>query len=467
VTRESLTPARVQTVEKLLAGADLDQEDGDELFLPLEARGKPFGALVLSKRAGAKFDGADFTVAEALASRAAIALENARLYQNIEAADRQKNEFLSMLAHELRNPLAPILHAAEILRLAVPEQPQVQWALSVITRQMNHMVLLVDDLLDVSRITSGKIRLQLQPVGLEVVIADAVAAARPAMERVGHLLQTILPPESIWVNGNAARLTQIVTNLFNKAIKYTDPGGRIWVTLERQDDNAVIRVRDTGIGIPPEMLGTMFDLFTQVDRTLDRAQGGLGIGLSLVRRLVGKHGGTVSAFSEGAGKGSEITVKLPAIPTPRDTEPSAEETAPGDLKRLCVLVVDDNVDGAGSLAMLLRMMCREVHVAHHGATGLELALEHRPDIIILDIGLPGISGYDLARRLRAEPSTRSAILLALTGYGRDDDQRRSKEGGFDRHLVKPVDLVELRKVLESLTAERPNKRNGRAMAAQS
>lgn len=445
-SRELLDPSVVERVTELLAGEEIGFRT-NELALPLKAHDTMFGALVLTS--AHEFDSSDRTVAEALAGRAAIAIENGRLYQSVEAADRQKNDFLSMLAHELRNPLAPVLNAAEILRLAAPDQPQVQWARSIITRQMNHMVRLVDDLLDVSRITSGKIRLVTEPVNLEEAIADAIEASRPAIERFGHLLEVKYPSQPAWVQGDAARLIQIFTNLLNNAVKYTDPGGRIDVRLDREAEWAVVRVRDTGIGIPPELLDTIFDLFTQAGNSLDRAQGGLGIGLSLVRRLVTKHGGTVSAFSEGAGKGTEITVRLPLIPAPASVHrPDATPTA--DLGRMVILIVDDHVDGAGSLAMLLRTMCRAVFVAHRGATGLELALEHRPDAIILDIGLPGMNGYDLARELRSRPETRRSALIALSGYGRDDDLLQSREAGFDRHLVKPVDMVELRRTLEIL-----------------
>jgi signal transduction histidine kinase len=451
--RESLSARQAQIVERLLADEMFEgSSEAYELILPLRARVRPFGALILMRKPGAAgFESPDFTVAEALAGRASIALENARLYQDIEIANRQKNEFLSMLAHELRNPLAPILNAAEILRLSVPDQPQVQWARSVIDRQLNHMVRLVDDLLDISRITSGKIRLKMAPVCLSEVLSGAIEASRPVMDRVGHEFDAALPDEPIWVNGDSARLTQIVTNLLNNAAKYTDPGGHIWLSLEREDNMAAIRVRDTGIGIPPEMLASVFDLFTQVDRSLDRSQGGLGIGLTLVNRLVATHGGRVSATSEGPGKGSEFTVRLPTIPAPGATESNEmPRAASSRLKQLSVLVVEDHVDGARSLAALLRMMCREVRIAHQGTTGLDLAFEHRPDAIILDIGLPGMNGYEVARHLRAMPETQNAILIAITGYGCENDQQLSYEAGFDRHLVKPVDIMELRRVLETL-----------------
>jgi CheY-like chemotaxis protein/anti-sigma regulatory factor (Ser/Thr protein kinase) len=293
--------------------------------------------------------------------------------------------------------------------------------------------------------------LKMAPVCLSEVLSGAIEASRPVMDRVGHEFDAALPDEPIWVNGDSARLTQIVTNLLNNAAKYTDPGGHIWLSLEREDNMAAIRVRDTGIGIPPEMLASVFDLFTQVDRSLDRSQGGLGIGLTLVNRLVATHGGRVSATSEGPGKGSEFTVRLPTIPAPGATESNEmPRAASSRLKQLSVLVVEDHVDGARSLAALLRMMCREVRIAHQGTTGLDLAFEHRPDAIILDIGLPGMNGYEVARHLPAMPETQNAILIAITGYGCENDQQLSYEAGFDRHLVKPVDIMELRRVLETL-----------------
>ncbi|MFO0802175.1 MAG: ATP-binding protein [Gemmataceae bacterium] len=444
-SREQLEPALADKIASLFAGEALEFR-ADEALLGLHAHGILFGALALVNPRG--FKASDRTVAEALAARAAIAIENGRLYQSVQAADRQKNDFLSMLAHELRSPLAPILNAAEILRLAAPEHPQVQWARTIITRQMNHLVRLVDDLLDVSRITSGKIRLVTAPVNLEEVFDDAVEASRPMMERFGHTLQVTPPAEAVWVNGDAARLIQVFTNLLNNAAKYTDPGGRITMSAEREADGVVIRVRDTGIGLPADKLDAIFDLFTQVGPPQERAQGGLGIGLSLVRRLVTKHGGTVAAFSEGLGRGSEFVVRLPTIPVP--SSEAKLTPAPADLKMLDVLVVEGDVDGAGALATVLRSFCRTVYVAHRGETGLELAREHRPDAIILDINLPGMSGYDLARELRARPDTRAASLIALTGRGRKHDVRQCREAGFDRHLVKPVNAAELRVTLESL-----------------
>jgi signal transduction histidine kinase/DNA-binding response OmpR family regulator len=461
--RDLLPAGHAALVDRVLAGDTPDAPDDRTAVLPLKVRGKPFGAMLLVRDpAAGGFGGADLTVAEALASRAAIALENARLYQDVEAADRQKNEFLSMLAHELRNPLAPLQNAAEVIRLKAPDQPQVQWARAVIDRQLAHMVRLIDDLLDVSRITRGKIRLQVAPVNLADVIAQAVEASRPGVEKAGHQLELALPPAPVWVNGDSARLAQVVTNLLNNATKYTEPGGRIWLTLAQEDGIAVVRVRDTGVGIPADMLASVFDLFTQVDRTLDRAQGGLGIGLTLVHRLVTKHGGTVSAHSDGLGAGSEFVIRLPTIPAPAAAGRSSDRNGTnGAARRLTMLLVDDNVDGAESLATLLRLVGHEVRVAHDGPAGIEAAAGWRPDVVVLDIGLPGMSGYEVARHLRTRPETQDAVLVAATGYGRDEDRKRSREAGFDHHLVKPVDLATLRPLLDSISSRLPAGRAAR------
>jgi signal transduction histidine kinase/DNA-binding response OmpR family regulator len=422
--------------------------------LPLRARGRTLGALTLGfGPSGRRHQPADIALAEDLAARAAIALDNARLYKEVETADRQKNEFLSMLAHELRNPLAPIQYAAEVLRLRGPEQAELRWAREVIDRQVKHLVRLVDDLLDVSRITRGKIRLQPQPLDLAEVVAHAVEAGRPAVEAAQHRLEVAVPSDPVWVNGDAARLTQVLTNLLNNAAKYTDPGGRITLTLAREGGEAVLRVRDSGVGIPADMLSKVFDLFTQVDRSLDRSQGGLGIGLTLVHRLVQMHGGTVEAHSDGPGTGSEFVARLPALPGPPggpDPGDGARDRPPA--RAPSVLLVEDNRDGAESLASLLRMAGHQVRVTHDGPTAVEAAAEASPDVVVLDIGLPGFDGYEVARRLRDLPNTRGAVLVAMTGYGGEDDYRRSREAGFDHHLVKPVEFGALRRVLAAAGA---------------
>lgn len=422
---------------------------------PMVARGKTIGAILLA-RAGERspFDRDDCRLAEELALRGAIAIDNIGLYRSIREADRRKDEFLAMLAHELRNPLAPISNAVEIMRLRGPEHSELDWARDVIARQVQHLVRLVDDLLDVSRITRGKIRLKLEPIDLAAVVSNAVETSRPLIEGRRHRFVADMPTEAIWVKADPARLAQVLANLLNNAAKYTEEGGSIRISVARDGGQAVVRVRDSGVGIPPEMLAGIFDLFTQVDRTLDRSQGGLGIGLTLVQRLVQMHGGSVEAQSDGPGQGSEFVVRLPmltAFQPPRlATPPPAErESAAGHLR---ILVVDDNADAAVSLSMLLRLDGHEVHMVHSGPAALDAVRELRPDVVMLDIGLPEMDGYEVARRLRAEPGGADLSLVAVTGYGQDEDQRRCRAAGFDHHLVKPVDPQALSTLLTSMPA---------------
>jgi signal transduction histidine kinase/DNA-binding response OmpR family regulator len=419
--------------------------------LALHTRGSKQAVLVLSRTpSGRAFAAADLQIAEALGSRAGAALDNAWLYQDIQRADRQKNEFLSMLAHELRNPLAPIRNALHVLQAHCPEQAELCWSRDIIDRQVKHMVRLVDDLLEIARITRGKIRLQLAPVELAGVVAQALEASRPLIESRKQRLEMLQPPEPLWVNGDSARLIQILTNLLNNAAKYTEEGGRIWLTAEREDGQAVLRVRDTGIGIPADMLAAVFDLFTQGDRGPDRSAGGLGIGLTLVRRLVELHAGSVQAKSEGPGRGSEFIVRLPMLSQGHAaSEPPKRQShsEPGNGHR--VLVVDDSTDAAESLALLLRLSRCEVRSAHDGPAALEAAETFRPEVIILDIGLPGMNGYEVARRLRARAATRDTLLIAMTGYGQKEDRLQSEQAGIDHHLVKPVDFAILQDILAS------------------
>jgi signal transduction histidine kinase/DNA-binding response OmpR family regulator len=422
------------------------------VVVALRARGRTLGALTLAFGTSDRRHGpADVALAEDLASRAAIALDNARLYKELENADRQKNEFLSMLAHELRNPLAPIRNAAEVIRLSAPEHTRLQWAREVIDRQLAHLVRLVDDLLDVSRITRGKIRLQRGPVDVAEVARVAVEASRPLIEKHGHALDVSLPAHPVEVDGDPARLTQVLTNLLNNAAKYTEDGGRIGLAVGPAGDDVVVRVKDNGVGIPPEMLTAVFDLFTQADRSLDRSQGGLGVGLTLVKRLVELHAGTVAAHSDGAGKGSEFVVRLPRLGAP--ARPAAADRSfpvadPAD--RLTILLADDNVDGAESLATLLRLGGHDVRLAYDGRSALDLAASTRPDVVFLDIALPGVDGYEVARRLRAGDATRGIALIAVTGFGRDEDVQRARGAGFEHYLVKPVDPRLLMGLLGSL-----------------
>ena len=386
---------------------------------------------------------------ELYARQAAEFIDNARLYREIREADRHKDEFLAMLAHELRNPLAPLMNALHLLRPDGLDRAEAEQVRTVAERQVRHLARLVDDLLDVSRISTGKIQLRKGPVDLNATIARAVDSARLLIESRHHELTVSMPDDPIFLEADAARLEQVVSNLLNNAAKYTEPGGKIELEAGREGDEASVRVRDTGIGIAPDLLPRVFDLFTQAERSLDRSQGGLGIGLTLVRRLVELHDGSVSVSSPGVGRGSEFTVRLPASPAPVD--PNGEHPGPGTVpaettpKR--VLVVDDNEDGARLLARLLRASGHHAELAHDGPTALDAAIATPPDVVFLDIGLPGMDGFEVARRLRRLDGPNRALLVALTGYGREDDMRRSREAGFDLHMVKPVDPQALNDLL--------------------
>ena len=376
-------------------------------------------------------------------------------------ADRRKDEFLALLAHELRNPLGPIRHAVKILRARAPAPSELQWATSIIDRQAEHMSRLVEDLLDVSRITRGTIHLRQERVDIGNIVKSAVEASSALIDKAGHRLKVTVPPEPIYVDGDPTRLVQIVANLLDNAAKYTDPGGRVTVSAEREDDAAVIRVTDNGVGIAPDVLPEVFDMFTQAALTLERAQGGLGVGLSLVERLVRLHGGTVSAHSEGPGTGSEFTVRLPLAVKAHDRvpHPAAEEgQKPKAPTRCRVLIVDDNEDSAASLGMLLRMIGHEVRMAHDGLEALSAAATFQPHVAILDIGLPKLNGYEVAKRIREQPWGRDMVLVALTGWGQDEHRRRSEESGFNHHLTKPVELDVLEELLAATERGLPERR---------
>jgi signal transduction histidine kinase/ActR/RegA family two-component response regulator len=372
----------------------------------------------------------------------------------LQDADRRKNEFLAMLAHELRNPLAPISHAVEILRLQGPSDGDLGWARELIARQVQHMTRMVDDLLDISRITRGKVELQRDAMDIAAIVHRALEAARPLCKERQQDLIVALPPEPIWVSADAVRMTQVLVNLLNNAAKYTDRGGKIWLTVERADSGVAVKVRDTGAGIPAAVLPHIFHPFVQEDRLQKRDAGGLGIGLALVRSLVDLHGGRVQGFSAGPGQGSEFVVHLPILATAPVRTESAKTNAPPPSQKRRILVVDDHEDAARSLKMLLELNGHEVHAALDGAAALKSAQAHLPDIVLLDIGLPGIDGFEVARRFREDARLKDVLLVALTGYGQDDDRRRSQEAGFNAHLVKPVELETLHAILISLVRPR-------------
>ena len=421
--------------------------------MPLVGRdGRILGAIQLSDRVDdGDFSEDDEAILQQLANLAAIAIENSRLYDALRDADRRKDEFLAMLSHELRNPLAPIRNALHILRMRARGDAVLEQTSEMMMRQVDHMVRLVDDLLDVSRITRGKIVLQREVVDASTIVNRAIEASRPAIEASRHALTVTFANEALPVDVDLTRMAQVVTNLLNNAAKFTPDLGRIAIRTVRKNGDAAIEVKDNGAGIPADVLPTIFDLFVQSGRTLDGSQGGLGIGLTLVKRLTEMHGGSVVAASDGSGAGSTFTVRLPLAATSvsRADEDVALDVVPDGMpvRRLRVLVVDDNRDSADSLRMLLGALGNEAKTAYDGQRALEVAVELRPELVILDIGLPSMSGYDVVKRMRAMPEASSAVIVALTGYGSESDRHRSAEAGFDDHLVKPVDFARLEELL--------------------
>ncbi len=368
-------------------------------------------------------------------------------------SDRRKDEFLAMLSHELRNPLAAISNAMHLLRLQEDEDPLQQHARAIIERQVAQLVRIVEDLMEVSRITTGRLQLRQDRVDVGGIVERAVETTRPLMDQRRHKLAVSLPRRPIWLCADAARLEQVLVNLLTNAAKYTNMGGYVWLTVEESGDECQLRVRDTGMGIAPELLPRVFDLFTQAERSLDRSQGGLGIGLALVKRLVEMHRGWVEVHSV-LEQGSEFVVHLPVVRTPEAQPPSNPKEAAGPVgASLRIVVVDDNVDSAKTMAMLLKRFGHDVRTADDGPTALVAADRFRPDVVLLDIGLPGMDGYEVARTIRERPEFRGVVLIAITGYGRESDRNRSREAGFDHHLVKPVEFDNLLQILAATPAK--------------
>ena len=436
------------------------------MLVPLLVRGRRLGVLALGLDDPARrFDADTVAMLGDLAARGAAALDNALLFRKIQDEDHRKNEFLAMLAHELRNPLAPISNAVHILRVGANDPAKIEWARDLIGRQLKQLVRLVDDLLDVSRITRGKIELKLETVDVAQVAAAAIETSRPNIDAQRHTLSLQLPVEPLALRGDFARVAQILSNLVNNAAKYTPKGGRISLSAAREDDEIVFRIRDSGVGIPPEFIPSIFDPFTQVDRTLARSHGGLGIGLTLVRRLVEMQSGRVSVRSEGRNRGSEFTVRLPAAN--RDAAasavratPTTDPTDPPSPAGLRVLIVDDNRDVADSTASIMRMNGCDVHVVYDGRAAIESVKRLRPDAVLLDIGLPAIDGYLVAEHIRAQPENGSTMIVAVSGYGQEQDRLRSKSVGFDYHVVKPIDPAVLAGLVGSLRLSRDAARTG-------
>jgi signal transduction histidine kinase len=474
------------------AGPGVGAGAGLRVFVcyPMMADGRLIGTLGFGTRSRSRLEDDEIDVLHIVGDQSAMALERARLVGELQTraealaeADRRKDEFLAMLAHELRNPLVPIMTGLKTFQLIEPKVPKLQRARDAMERQVRHMVRLVDDLLDVSRVTAGKIELRKDVVDVAAIVQQAVQTSQPLMAEKSHELAISLPGERLELVVDPARLAQIISNLLSNAAKYTDPGGRIELSAAAVGADVEIHIKDNGRGIRPEMLPQVFGLFVQSDRTLDMAQGGLGVGLTLVKRLVELHGGTVSARSAGEGTGSEFIVRLPGFnrahdlpPPPRvPTEPvlTTEELAtrtaehearnsdsgvdlihatppkaapPPSTRRLRVLVVDDNPDIRATLHDLLEMQGHEVHTAEDGPEAIERVIALRPEVALVDIGLPGMDGCQVARTLRATPDLR-VRLVAMTGYGQAEDRRRALDAGFDAHVVKPVELDELSRLL--------------------
>ena len=435
--------------------------EGKTVCYPLRVGDRTLGALALVADSSPQ----DLVALQELVSRAAIALDNARLYsslqreivrsrqaeESLQDANRRKDEFLAMLSHELRNPLAPIRNAVEVIRRLAPPDPKLTMARDVVDRQVSLLARLVEELLDVSRISQGKISLKKAPVDLARIISHSVETARPLIDQRGQTLTVSVPAAPVWLSADFARLSQVVANLLNNASKYTGEGGRIELTADAGEGEATITVRDNGARIEPQLLPKVFDLFVQGERALDRGQGGLGIGLTLVKRLVELHQGHVEVASEGPGRGASFRVTLPCIsvvePQQRAPQPSVTRSS-SEVYGRRVLVVDDNVDAAESTAAFLRLEGHEVKAVHDGIQALASLKVFDPHVVVLDIGLPGLDGYAVARQLRERGDTSHVLLIALTGYGQREDRQRAADSGFDYHYVKPADPREIQNAIE-------------------
>lgn len=430
--------------------ADIVEEDGSLVVVLKSRAGRRMGYIHCTEKASGRFDDDDRAVLTQMAQMASIALENSRLYKEIRTNDVRKDEFLATLAHELRNPLAPISNSLQVLRTTGDASLQAD-SRAIIERQVAQLVHLVDDLLDVSRVSRGKLELRRHRVRLADVLRAAIETSRPAVDAQQHTLHLRQPTDDVWLDADLTRLAQVFANLLNNSAKYMEPGGTITVDANASADEVVVSVRDTGIGIAPEMLPYVFDMFVQADRSLERAQGGLGIGLTLVRRLVELHNGLVTVRSEGPGKGSEFVVRLPRVAAGEDeATPAPAPGSTGLLPARRILVVDDNKDAVDSLSLLLTIVGQTVASARDGIDALSQVERFGPEVVVLDIGLPGLNGYEVARRIRSMEGGSRVVLVALTGWGQDEDRRRTVEAGFDHHLVKPVDFDALKALLAGL-----------------
>ena len=423
------------------------------ICVPLVVAGKSYGVLsFFTAESDRRYSEVDLALARELSQRAAIAIENARLYAELREADRRKDEFLATLAHELRNPLAPIRNGLQVMRLAGGEKEMAERARTMMERQLTQLVRLVDDLMDVSRISRGKIELRKERLPLSTMLTSAVETSRPLIEKMGHELAISLPPQPVMIDADLTRLAQVFSNLLNNAAKYSEPCGHIWLRAEHLGGEVIVSVRDAGIGIAADQLPHIFEMFTQTESALEKAQGGLGIGLTLVKRLVEMHGGSVAAKSDGPGRGSEFTVRLPvAVETSASEPQGVEEESAIAPSKLRILIVDDNRDAAESLTMMLEILGNEIRTAYDGEEAVRAALEFQPDVILLDIGLPKLNGYEACRRIRRQQGGKNAVIIAQTGWGQEEDRERTHQAGFDQHLVKPIDPSVLMAILSELS----------------
>lgn len=411
---------------------------------PLMSQGKLIGTLSFGTRSRPAFTPDEIEVMQAVSHLVAMAMARLTMEQALRDSARRKDEFLATLAHELRNPLAPIRTGLHLMRQIGGKDPNAPRVQEIMERQVDHIVRLVDDLMEVSRIRSGKIELKMERLDIAAIIRQAIEASQPFLDASRISLSVRMPERPLHVEGDRVRLTQVVCNLLNNAAKYTEAGGRIEVDAYLGDGQAVVSVADTGVGIPAEMLPHIFELFAQVDRTRDRAQGGLGIGLALVSSLVAMHGGEVAAESAGMGQGSRFILRLPLA---QDAARAAPEVGPPEKSKPPerVLVIDDNEDAAFSMAMLLRAMGAEVRAAHDGADGIAAFESFHPGLVFLDLGLPGLDGFETARRLRAFPEGKETTIVALTGWGGEETRRKTREAGFDLHMTKPASMTDVEK----------------------
>jgi PAS domain S-box-containing protein len=451
-TREPIVASHVQDSQEPLFQLLRSNRVRAYFCTPLVAEGRLLGTLSFGSRRRDAFGADELEFLQTISHYVTIACERWRLLEELRNTDRRKDEFLATLAHELRNPLAPIRNALQIMALS-DERAGLEHARTMMERQLGQLVRLIDDLLDVSRITMGKLELRKERVTLASILESAVETSLPLIEGAGHTLHVAATREPVYLDADPVRLAQVFSNLLNNAAKYTERGGRIDVEIAQHGGEVVVTVSDTGTGIPPEALPGVFDMFAQVDRSLERTQGGLGIGLTLVKRLVDMHGGRVEVRSEGRDKGTQVSVTLSVVAASRAAEARSMRKLGAGSFRFRILVADDNIDAADSLAMMLRMMGNQVRTVHDGAQAIQEAEAFRPDLLLLDIGMPRVSGYDAARRIRAQRWGAGMVLVALTGWGQDEDKRLAREAGFDRHFTKPVSPSDLEKLLSMLSRE--------------